>query len=103
MKRRISIEDIGGVKLSLLTDNFFCIHVPAEYDYLLTNPKKTEIVTQLMHCYEAAMDGAKLPVSFSNTFDYKIDEDMYREVQFKLEKEGVTTQIFTKKTEKTKK
>jgi HKD family nuclease len=69
------------VSLSKLPDNFFCLHVPSEYDYLLVSNKKTEIVTKLIEEFEKCA-GQKLPVTFSNSFDYKIDNDMYREILF---------------------
>ena len=43
--------------------------------------KKTEIVTKLMETFEKTV-GSKLAVQFSNTFDYKIDTDVYREIMF---------------------
>lgn len=121
VKRRIPISSVGGIKLSKLPDNFFCLHVPSEYDYLLVSSRKTEIVTNVIQYYEAATK-SKLPVSFSNryalwtslwsmrliafrllgSFDYKIDQDMYREIQFSSAEGGVSTQIFTKKMDKKK-
>lgn len=81
VKRRIALKDLGSVSLSKLPDNFFCMHVPTEYDYLMVSSKKTEIVTRLVEAFEKA-SGQKLPVNFSNSFDYKIDKDVYREILF---------------------
>lgn len=67
VKRRIPISSVGGIKLSKLPDNFFCLHVPSEYDYLLVSSRKTEIVTNVIQYYEAATK-SKLPVSFSNRY-----------------------------------
>lgn len=96
VKRRISLKEIGSISLSKLPDNFFCIHVPSEYDYLLVSNKKTEIVTKLLEVYEKNTK-SKLPVSFGNSFDYKIDDDVYREILFTNVEGGISTQIFTKK------
>lgn len=81
MKRRIALKDLGSVSLSKLPDNFFCLHVPSEYDYLLVSNKKTEIVTKLVEEFEKCLS-QKLPVTFCNSFDYKIDNDVYREILF---------------------
>jgi len=102
VKRRIPLRDIGSISLSKLPDNFFAIHVPSEYDYLLVSNKKTEIVTKLVENYEAAV-GKPLPVNFGNSYEYKIDQDTYREIQFTTVDGGVSTQIFTKKKNKEKK
>jgi len=60
-------QDLGSISLSKLPDNFFAIHVPSEYDYLLVSNKKTEIVTKLVENYEAVV-GKPLPVNFGNRF-----------------------------------
>ena len=53
--------------MSKLPDNFFCVCVPSEYDYLLVSNKKTEIVTLLMQYHEAATKN-KLNVIFGNKY-----------------------------------
>eukprot|EP01136_Pigoraptor_vietnamica_P006857 Opistho-1_new@40305 len=95
-KRRIPLREIGSVSLSKLPDNFFALHVPTEYDYLLVSSKKTEIVTRILEGYEAA-NGKKLSVTFANSFDYRIDQDTVREIHFSRVDGGVSTQIYTKK------
>eukprot|EP00128_Syssomonas_multiformis_P015542 Colp12_sorted_trinity150504_noHs@27089 len=80
-KRRIPYKELGAISLSKLPDNFFAIHVPTEYDYLLVSSKKTEIITKLLESYETAF-GRPLPVTFSNSFDYRIDPDTVREIHF---------------------
>jgi len=102
VKRRIPLKDVGSISLSKLPDNFFAIHVPSEYDYLLVSNKKTEIVSKLLENYEA-INGKPLPITFSNNFEYKIDQDTFREIQFTTVEGGVSTQIFTKKKGKDKK
>jgi hypothetical protein len=66
VKRRIPLSQLGFIHLSKYGDNFFCLHVPSEYDYLLVSPKKTEIITRILENYEALM-GHPLPVTFANT------------------------------------
>jgi len=96
VKRRIGLKELGSLSLSKLPDNFFCLHVPSEYDYLLVSNKKTEIVTKLVENFENNT-GKALPVVFGNCFDYRIDVDTFREIQFTTVDGGVSTQIFTKK------
>ncbi|KAI3658968.1 hypothetical protein MP638_000312 [Amoeboaphelidium occidentale] len=96
VKRRISLKELGTISLSKLPDNFFCLHVPSEYDYLLVSNKKTEIVSKICEVYEKQL-GEKLAVNFNNSFDYKIDTDVYREILFTNVEGGISTQIFTKK------
>eukprot|EP01137_Pigoraptor_chileana_P009300 Opistho-2@57329 len=95
-KRRIPLKEIGSVSLSKLPDNFFALHVPTEYDYLLVSSKKTEIVSKILEAYEAVL-GKELPITFANSFDYRIDQDTVREIHFSRVDGGVSTQIYTKK------
>ena len=62
----------------------------------MVSNKKTEIVTRLVEVYEKTT-GNKLAVTFSNSFDYKIDDNIYREILFTSVEGGISTQIFTKK------
>jgi len=39
-KRRIPLKELGSVSISKLPDNFFTLHVPSEYDYLMVSSKK---------------------------------------------------------------
>jgi hypothetical protein len=54
VKRRIPLSILGSVSMSSLQDNFFALHVPTEYDYLLVSSKKIEIVTTIVKAYRAA-------------------------------------------------
>ncbi|KJE97253.1 hypothetical protein CAOG_07692 [Capsaspora owczarzaki ATCC 30864] len=98
-KRRIALKEIGSISLSKLPDNFFALQVPSEYDYLLVSSKKTEIVSKLLEAYEKAT-GKPLSVTFGNVFDYRVDQDTVREIQFSLVDGGVSTRIYTKKKSK---
>ena len=98
VKRRIALRELGSISLSKLPDNFFCLHVPSEYDYLLVSNKKTEIVSKLVEAFpKVAAANQQLPVHFANSFEYRIDTDVYREILFTNVEGGISTQIFTKK------
>ena len=47
VRRRIPLSNISHISTSLMSDNFFIIHVPLEYDYLFVSGRKTEIVSIL--------------------------------------------------------
>eukprot|EP00002_Diphylleia_rotans_P028081 TRINITY_DN565_c0_g1_i1.p1 TRINITY_DN565_c0_g1~~TRINITY_DN565_c0_g1_i1.p1 ORF type:complete len:203 (+),score=52.73 TRINITY_DN565_c0_g1_i1:67-675(+) len=94
-KRAIKLTDLQSVSLSLLPDNFFALHVPQEYDYLMVSSKKTEIVTRLCETYRALV-GNDLRVNFSNCFEYRIDDDTIKEITFSRVDGGVSTQISNK-------
>lgn len=65
LKRRISLTVVEKICLSELSDNFFAIIIPTEYDLLMASTRKTEIVTVLV---DANKDSAnyELEVAFSN-------------------------------------
>lgn len=48
LKRRISLAAVEKICLSELSDNFFAIIIPTEYDILLASTRKTELVTMLL-------------------------------------------------------
>eukprot|EP00163_Fabomonas_tropica_P023680 TRINITY_DN4107_c0_g1_i3.p1 TRINITY_DN4107_c0_g1~~TRINITY_DN4107_c0_g1_i3.p1 ORF type:complete len:114 (+),score=13.17 TRINITY_DN4107_c0_g1_i3:385-726(+) len=89
----------GSVSMSKLSDNFFSLHMPSEYDYLMVSGKKCEIVTHIMNVYKETA-GKALKVTFSNSFDYRIDSDNVREIHFTKVEGGVSTQIYTKSSKK---
>jgi myosin-1 len=81
LTRRTSIADIGSVTLSTLADNYLVIHVPTEYDNLIENDKKTEIVAILMEYYEL-LTKRKLLVNFSDRIQYSLKNKSKKEVVF---------------------
>lgn len=99
LKRRIPLTSLGSVSMSKLNDNWFALHVPSEYDYLMISSKKTEIVTALQSAWNK-VKSKDLTVNLSNKFTYKIDTTTIREIQFTRVDNGVTTQIFTKASKK---
>lgn len=64
LKRRIAMDAVYKLCLSELSDNFFSIIVPSEYDLLMASTRKTEIVTVLVEATKSISDG--LDVAFSN-------------------------------------
>lgn len=60
LKRRITLSAVEKLYLSKLSDNFFAIVIPTEYDMLMASTRKTEIVTVLV-------DAAK------NTSNFELD------------------------------
>lgn len=92
LKRRISLSAIDRLCLSELNDNFFAIIVPSEYDCLLASTRKSEIVTVLVDALKN-ITSTPLEVSFANRFEYRVDCDTSRIVQFEQAEGGVKTRI----------
>ncbi|KAK6117721.1 hypothetical protein DH2020_048573 [Rehmannia glutinosa] len=65
LKRRIALAAVERLCLSELSDNFFAIIIPTEYDLLMASTRKTEIVTVLVDATKSASD-YELEVSLSN-------------------------------------
>ena len=65
IRRRIAIGNINHISVSLLSDNFFVIHVPQEYDYVYVSGRKTEIVAALRLAYLEAI-GEELGLAMQN-------------------------------------
>lgn len=54
INRRIPLRRVKGIMVSPLTDGYFIMNIPDEYDYLLESNKKTEILKVLTENYTAA-------------------------------------------------
>lgn len=65
VRRRICLSNISHISTSLLSDNFFLVHVPSEYDYVYVSGRKTEIVSILRLAYQEAM-GEELKLVMQN-------------------------------------
>ncbi|KAH9308737.1 hypothetical protein KI387_036648, partial [Taxus chinensis] len=81
LKRRIALKAVEKVCLSELSDNFFAIIVPTEYDTLLASSRKTEIVTVLVEAIKKLTDNP-LEVVLANRFEYYAASDSIREMSF---------------------
>uniref|UniRef100_A0A1X7TPY3 TH1 domain-containing protein n=1 Tax=Amphimedon queenslandica TaxID=400682 RepID=A0A1X7TPY3_AMPQE len=75
------LADVSHISASLLPDNFFIIHAPADQDRLFISARKTEIVTSLRIAY-FDMTKQELNISLQNSIDYKVDRDQVRRVEF---------------------
>ena len=68
VKRRIQLANISRLSASLLSDNFFVVHVPLEYDYLFVSGRKTEIITVLRQAFTEATS-QELSIAMQNMYD----------------------------------
>ncbi|PSS28567.1 Myosin heavy chain IB like [Actinidia chinensis var. chinensis] len=95
LKRRIALAAVDKLCLSELSDNFFSIIIPTEYDMLMASTRKTEIVTVLVEAIKNTSD-YELEVVFANSFEYNASADLVKEVQFEEVEGGVKTRIARK-------
>ncbi|KAG6426551.1 hypothetical protein SASPL_110776 [Salvia splendens] len=92
LKRRIALAAVEKLYLSELSDNFFAIIIPTEYDLLMASTRKTEIVTVLVDATKSA-SGYELEVDLSNRFEYNAAAEVVKKVQFEEVEGGVKTRI----------
>ncbi|KAG6753732.1 uncharacterized protein [Populus alba] len=95
LKRRIALAAVEKICLSELSDNFFAIIIPTEYDLLMASTRKTEIVTVLVEATKSASD-YELEVAFSNSFEYNADAELVKVIEFEEVEGGVKTRITRK-------
>nr|GEU73761.1 myosin IB heavy chain-like [Tanacetum cinerariifolium] len=95
LKRRIALAAVEKLCLSELSDNFFAVIVPTEYDLLLATTRKTEIVTVLVESMKTTSN-YELELHLSNSFEYHAASDIIKEIQFEEAKGGVKTKIVNK-------
>ncbi|KAF7830657.1 myosin IB heavy chain [Senna tora] len=95
LKRRIALAAVEKMCLSELSDNFFAVIIPTEYDLLMASTRKTEVVTVLVEATKSASD-YQLEVVFSNRFEYNAASDLVKEIQFDEVEGGVKTRILRK-------
>ncbi|KAF8412153.1 hypothetical protein HHK36_000109 [Tetracentron sinense] len=95
LKRRIALAAVDKLCLSKLSDNFFAINIPTEYDCFMASARKTEIVTVLVEAIKSMSD-YELEVVFSNRFEYHASADLVKEVQFEEVEGGIKTRILRK-------
>jgi len=81
IQRRILIKNITAISLSSMQDNFFILHVPTEYDYIIESKKKTEIVTVLCELIKDAV-GNRPQINFSDNIQYKTSNGKMKTIQF---------------------
>ncbi|KAH7651550.1 Class I myosin tail homology domain-containing protein [Dioscorea alata] len=95
LKRRIALAAVDKLCLSKLSDNFFAIIVPSEYDCLMASTRKTEIVSVLVDATRSTSE-YELEVDFSNRFEYHAAADSVKEVEFGEVEGGIRTRISKK-------
>ncbi|GLU21205.1 hypothetical protein SLE2022_373580 [Rubroshorea leprosula] len=95
LKRRIALAAVDSMCLSELSDNFFAIIIPTEYDLLMASTRKTEIVTILVEATKSTSDYT-LEVTFSNRFEYRASAELVKEVQFEEVEGGIKTRFIRK-------
>ncbi|KAJ6244868.1 hypothetical protein M0813_20959 [Anaeramoeba flamelloides] len=93
--RKIEIKNILCIKLSPYQDNFFLINVRNESEYLLSSPRKSEIVCYLIETIKAKTN-KDLLIKFSDTLDFNPSKSVQKEIVFKDLTGGVETEIYTK-------
>ncbi|XP_022995221.1 myosin IB heavy chain-like [Cucurbita maxima] len=95
LKRRVALAAVDKICLSELSDNFYAIVIPTEYDILMASTRKTEIVTVLVDAFKSSSD-YELEIVFSNRFVYSAGGELIKEVQFEEVEGGVKTRISRK-------
>uniref|UniRef100_A0A7N0T3H6 TH1 domain-containing protein n=1 Tax=Kalanchoe fedtschenkoi TaxID=63787 RepID=A0A7N0T3H6_KALFE len=56
LKRRVTLMNVDKISFSELSDNFFAITIPVEYDLLIASTRKAEIVAILVDAVKGASD-----------------------------------------------
>lgn len=92
VKRRIPLDDIDGVSLSSLTDGFFVMHVPKEYDYMYDSDKKTEIVDILSEAISRNL-GRDIRVNIGDKFEYSPNGREIKNIAFVLDENVSSTTL----------
>ena len=77
VKRRIQLTNISRLSASLLSDNFFVVHVPLEYDYLFVSGRKTEIISALRQAFTEATS-QELSITMQNMYVVMHNESQSR-------------------------
>ncbi|KAI8803169.1 P-loop containing nucleoside triphosphate hydrolase protein, partial [Cladochytrium replicatum] len=77
VKRKIGIQDIAGVSLSTKADDFFVLHVKNDYDTVMENPLKTELLTVLSERY-GIVTGQMLDLTFSDKIKYTVKKTTWQ-------------------------
>ncbi|XP_073146420.1 uncharacterized protein [Henckelia pumila] len=95
LKRRVALAAVEKLCLSELSDNFFAIIIPTEYDLLMASTRKTEIAAVFVETTRSASD-YELEVSRSSRFEYNAASEIVKEVCFEVVEGGVRTRIVRK-------
>ncbi|ORY53153.1 hypothetical protein BCR33DRAFT_711504 [Rhizoclosmatium globosum] len=77
VKRKLGFKEIGSVSLSTMCDDYFVLHVPSEYDNVMENLFKTELITVLSEKYLAAT-GSRLQINFTDNIKYTVKKTTWQ-------------------------
>ncbi|EAY75007.1 hypothetical protein OsI_02906 [Oryza sativa Indica Group] len=92
LKRRIALAAVDKLCISKLSDNFFAIIVPTEYDCLMASTRKKEIVDIIIKAIKSNSE-YQPQVASSNRFEYHAAAEVIKEVEFEEAEGGVKTRI----------
>ncbi|KAJ3156727.1 Unconventional myosin-Ie, partial [Irineochytrium annulatum] len=77
IKRKLSFKELSAVSLSTLSDDMFVLHIPSEYDNVLENLFKTELITVLSEKYQLAT-GRSLTINFTDSIKYTVKKTTWQ-------------------------
>ncbi|XP_067932052.1 unconventional myosin-Ie-like isoform X2 [Watersipora subatra] len=77
IKRKLDYEQITGVSLSALQDDFFILHSNDSYDSLLESVFKTEVLTCLSKCHKAKLS-RDLRLKFNNSLEFAVKKEKWQ-------------------------
>ncbi|ONK69833.1 uncharacterized protein A4U43_C05F27210 [Asparagus officinalis] len=97
LKRRIALAAVDRLCLSQLSDNFFAIIIPTEYDLLMASIRRKEIISVLVEATKSTSE--EIEVVYSNRFEYHAAADMVKEVEFEEVDGGIKTRFRKKEGE----
>ncbi|KQK08787.1 myosin IB heavy chain [Brachypodium distachyon] len=92
LKRRIALAAVDRLCISNLSDNFFAIIVPTEYDCLMVSTRKKEIVDIIVRAIKSTSE-YEPEVASSNRFEYHAAAEVIKEVEFEEADGGIKTRI----------
>ncbi|KAM0908415.1 hypothetical protein ACQ4PT_015478 [Festuca glaucescens] len=92
LKRRIALAAVDKLCISNLSDNFFAIIVPTEYDCLMASTRKKEIVDVIVKAIKSTSE-YEPEVASSNRFEYHAAAEVIKEVEFEEANGSVKTRI----------
>eukprot|EP01133_Synstelium_polycarpum_P004330 gene4330-5057_t len=78
--RRVSLRDIRSVSVSTMADNLVVLGLP-EFDQVIENDKKTELIIILVEYYKA-LTGSALNVVFSDNINYTLKKGEQRQISY---------------------
>ncbi|KAJ6808936.1 myosin ID heavy chain [Iris pallida] len=98
LKRRIALAAVDKLCMSELSDNFFAIIIPTEYDCLMASTRKAEIVSVILEATRSTSE-YELEVISSNRFEYNPAADMVKEIHFEEVDGSIRTRISKKESQ----